>query len=365
MPSSAAIPSNAEPYAWLPPFAAAALAWNLLALSGALATYGDAQQHPALHASFLVTLLRFAAQHLPLTALSLVLAIGFCRAERRPPPPGLLLLVYLGTLLLALPLLCIWLSTVNRLFSGRELAAPMVLLRQQGALTWWFEALLLTLAFGAHLAYSAWRHAHAQAMAWQLTQQGNLALRLRLLQGQLEPYVLAGALAGVARLNRKGLREQATRALARLSDLLRYALRASREDWQSVADEVRFLRDYVDMRRICHDADLQVAWQLEPGDWSRYSCPPLLLLPMLEQALSASPQRLTVRIGRQPAVAGGLVLVEVSYPHGAGASTGRSPVLAAMAERVGMQFGGAATLAMQADCDLTYVRLAYPAQHDD
>ncbi len=364
MPLSAAIPSPAKLRAWLPPFAAAALAWNLLALSGALASFGDAQQHGALHASFALTLLRFVAQHVPLMALSLALALGFCRAQGRARQLAPLLLAYLGMLALGVPLLCIWQSAINGVFSGKGLASPLALLRQQSALSWWFQTLLLTLAFCAHLAYSAWRHAHAQALAWQLAQQGNLALRLRLLQGQLEPYLLSGALAGIARLNRQGLREQAARALARLSDLLRYALRASQSDWQSVADEVRFLRDYVDLQRLCRDAGLDVEWQLEPIDWSGYRCPPLLLLPLLEQALEAASSRLTVRIGHQRTDAGGLVLVELSYPHGG--RMGRGPALAALQRRLAMQYGGAATLAMQADGALTRLRLAYPvAPHDD
>jgi len=363
MPPSAALPSQAKLHAWLPPFAAAVAAWNLLALSGALASYGDAQQHGTVHASFALTLLRFVAQHLPLMALSLVLAIGFYRAQRRSPQLAQLLPAYLGMLALGVPLLCIWQSAINGVFSDRDLASPLALLKQQSALSWWFQALLLTLAFCAHLAYSAWRHAHAQALAWQLAQQGNLALRLRLLQGQLEPYLLSGALAGIARLNRQGLREQATRALARLSDLLRYALRASRSDWQSVADEVRFLRDYVDLQRICRDAGLHVVWQLEAVDWSGYRCPPLLLLPLLEQALAADAQRLTLRIGRQQTAAGSLVLVELSYPHGA--RVGKGPALAALEQRLAMQYGGGATLAMQADGDLTRLRLAYPVAHHD
>lgn len=364
MPLSAAMPSHAKPHAWLPPFAAAALAWNLLALSGALASYGDAQQHGAVHPSFALTLLRFVAQHLPLMALSLVLAVGFYRAQRRAPQLARLLPAYLGVLALGVPLLCIWQSAINGVFSGKGLASPLALLKQQGALSWWFQALLLTLAFCAHLAYGAWRHAHAQALAWQLAQQANLALRLRLLQGQLEPYLLSGALAGIARLNRHGLREPATRALARLSDLLRYALRASRSDWQSVADEVRFLRDYVDLQRICRDAGLDVAWQLEAIDWSGYRCPPLLLLPLLEQALEAAPPRLTVRIALQPTDAGSLVLVELSYPHGARAGGGAA--LAALETRLALQYGGAATLALQAEGELTHIRLAYPvARHDD
>lgn len=347
---------------WLPPFATAALVWNLLALLGALASFGDAQQRGAAHAAFAVTLLSFMAQYLPMTVLSLVLAVGVERAARRRPRLAQLALAYLGALLVLAPLLCVWQSAINGVVHGKAVAAPLALLLQQGALSWWFDALLLTLAFGAHLAYGAWRHAHAQALAWQRARQGNLALRLRLLQGQLEPYFLSSALAGVARLNRKGLREQATRALARLSDLLRYALRASRSDWQSVADEVQFMRDYVELQRDCGDAALHVAWQLEPCDWADFRCPPLLLFPLLEQALHAASPRLTVRIGRQMAADAAWVLVELSYLPGARGGD----ALAATRARLAMLYDGAASLSTRTDGELTHIRLAYPvSRHDD
>jgi len=349
-----------RPPGWLPPWAVAALVWNLLALLGALASYGDARQ-AAVPATFAATLLRFVIVHLPLSAVSLVLAIGFHRAGFRRQQ---LLLAYAAVLLVFLPLLSIWHSAINNLFSGRPLAAWPALLRQQSALSWWFDTLVLTLAFGAHLAYGAWRHAQAQSLAGQLARQGNLALRLRLLQGQLEPYFLSSALAGIGQLNRDGLREQATRALARLSGLLRYALRASRSDWQSVADEIGFLRDYVDLQRLCRGAGLAVQWQLGDADWADYRCPPLLLFPMLERALAAQPQRLTVRVGTQQVDGGQRVLAEVSYAPGARSAGGDA--LAALSERLAMLYGDAARLASHADGDTVHLRLFYPvSRHDD
>ncbi|MQA23363.1 histidine kinase [Rugamonas rivuli] len=353
----------ASPPGWLPPWAAAVLAWNLLAVLGALASYGDAR-HAVVPAAFAATLLRFVVVHLPLSAVSLVLAVGFDRAGFRRQQLSQLLLAYGAVLLVFLPLLSIWHSAINNLFSGRPLAALPVLLGQQSVLSWWFDALVLTLAFGAHLAYGAWRHGQAQALAWQLARQGNLALRLRLLQGQLEPYFLSSALAGIGQLNREGLREQATRALVRLSGLLRYALRASRSDWQSVADEIEFLRDYVDLQRLCHGAGLAVQWQLGDADWADYRCPPLLLFPMLERALATQPQRLAVHIVTQRADGGPWVLAEVSYA--GGAHSARSDALAALAERLAMLYGDAATLASQTDGDTIHIRLSYPVSlHDD
>lgn len=365
MTSTFAVPpmpsAKAAAPGWLPPFAAAALVWNLMAVLGALANFGDAQPGVP-HSSLALTLLRFIGLYFPMTMFSLALAVGFDRAAAGRPALARLALVYAALLLALVPALSIWQGATMSVIRGTPMAAPLDLLKQQGALSCWFNALLLTLAFVAHMAYGAWRQGQAQALAGQLARQGNLALRLRLLQGQLEPWLLSSTLAGIARLNREGLREQATRALARLSDLLRYVLRASRSDWQSMADEVQFLRDYVDLRRLCHGAAVHVDWQLEAGDWSDCRCPPLLLFPLLEQALDAPAQRLGVRIALQPAA--GRVLVEVSYPHGANA--GKGDALAATRERLAMLYGGAAALTMQASGELTHLSLAYPvSRHDD
>ena len=346
---------------WLAPWAAAVLAWNLLALLGALASYGDTR-HAAVPAAFATTLLRFVLMHLPLSAFSLVLAIGFQRAQSRRLPLARLAPAYLATLLAGMPLLGMWRGVIDSAFGGQPLAGPLTLLAQQTALSWWFDGLTMTLAFGAHLAYGAWRHAHAQALAWQLARQGNLALRLRLLQGQLEPYFLSSALAGIGRLTRDGARDQATRALARLSELLRYALRASRSDQQSVADEVQFLRDYVDLQRVCHGAGPAVEWRLAGCDWDDLRCPPLLLFPLLEQALVTPPSWLAIELATQAGTPP-LVVVQLSYASAAAGVGGAA--LTALQARLAMLYGAAASLAMDADGAAVWLRLSYPASHHE
>lgn len=347
---------------WAGPFAAAALAWNLIAVLGALAEYGDSQ-NAATHASLPGTLLHFMLQYLPLTVLSLVLARGFYRTGADRPHPARMLGAYLATLIVFVPLLGSWQSVVSHLF-GKAWISPLVALTQQALLTWWFYALVLTVAFGAHLAYSTWRHAHGQTLAWQQAQQINLSLRLRLLQGQLEPHFLAGSLAGIAKLIHARQRSHATRALARLSDLLRYALRASQSDWQSVADEIQFLRDYVELHNLCHGSALALEWHLAACDWAGYRCPPLLLFPMLELALAGGdpPRGIAIGIAIAQAPGGEQVQVEVRYPHGSGSGE----ALAGMRERLAMLYGGAATLQASIDGHRAELRLAYPAvQHDD
>lgn len=365
-PAAVMPPAMERPSGWRPPFVAAALVWNVMAVLGALASYGDAQ-HAAHHLSFAMALLRFVLLYLPLTLLSLVLALGLNGAQPERPRVSRLLLAYVGALLVFVPVLCCWQGAIVNVFHGQPVPSLLALLERETALSWWFYVLVMTVTFGGHLAYGAMRHAHAQTLAWQLTQQGNLSLRLRLLQGQLEPYFLSSSLAGVRKLIRTEQRAQATRALARLSDLLRYAIRSSQSDWQSVADEIQFMRDYVDMQSLCHGATLAVDWQLEQCDWADYRCPPLLLFPMLDQALAAAmahgapPQPIAVGVVSTRGVDAAQVQVQVSYP----GATGTAATLADLRERLAMLYNGAATLNIRHDAGLTLIELAYPVVRND
>ncbi|MES2127708.1 MAG: histidine kinase [Pseudomonadota bacterium] len=341
-------PANALPPGWWLPFAMAALAWNLMAVLGALASHADAS-HAAVHPSFALTLLGFVLQYLPLSLLSLILAR---HAQGKPST------AWFVALLVCVPLLATWQGALDGAMRGRDLGSPWTMLAQQSLLTWWFDFLLLLITFGAHLAYRTWRHTHWQTLAGQRAQQDNLALRLRLLQGQLEPYFLASSLAGIGQLIRSGQREQATRALVRLSDLLRHALRSSRADWQSMADEIQFLRDYIALHGLCHEAGAPVDWQLDPCDWTDYRCPPLLLFPIIEQAASTAPQPISIAIGRS----GGQLHIKVRCAQLTG--RGAADMLAALRARLAMLFADAAALEVGHEGALTQIRLAYPeAQH--
>lgn len=369
MPSPASVipRSSWRPSGWVVSFLTATLVWNAMAVLGALAHYGDTQ-HAGVPVSLPLTLLRLALQYLPLTALSLILTLGLRHLEPQRPRVSHWLCAYGGTLLIFVPALGYWQGAIGGIFSGKPVPPALLLLARQTALSWWFDIVLITIAFGAHLAYSAMRRAHGQSVASQQTQQSNLALRLRLLQGQLEPYFLSSSLSGIRKLIRGEQREHAARALARLSDLLRYAIRASQSDWQSVADEIQFMRDYIDMQGICHGTHISVEWQLEQCDWADYRCPPLLLFPILDQATlacmaggAASPC-MTISIVRTHAVGAAQVQVQARHPRGVGAAV----PLTELRERLAMLYDGAATLSVTHDADLSCIELVYPVScHDD
>ena len=141
--------------------------------------------------------------------------------------------------------------------------------------------------------------------------------RLKLLETQLEPHMLFNTLANLRALIAVDP-PRAIHMLDRLNDYLRATLRASRTDavggGHTLADEFARLRDYLELMAIRMGPRLAYSLQL-PDDLQRHPLPPLLLQPLVENAIrhGLEPQvdggRITVSARREGA--GGL-LIEVS-----------------------------------------------------
>ncbi len=149
----------------------------------------------------------------------------------------------------------------------------------------WVDGMAACAGLALQIGWAFWRHAQVQREAALRANAENLSLRLALLQGQLEPHFLFNTLNSIAALVRGADRAVALQALNRLSELLRYALRASQQRWVSVADELRFVDDYVALQHLRFGEALRWQADVEAADWARWACPPLLLQPLVENAI--------------------------------------------------------------------------------
>jgi two-component system sensor histidine kinase AlgZ len=172
---------------------------------------------------------------------------------------------------------------VASLEDARQLLMKMLLVG-------WFST---TGTFAAILAIHYWRQARERELAWQRSQTDMLNLRLALeeqrmlaLRAQLEPHFLFNALNAISALVRDGDKPLALGGIGRLSDLLRYALSASvRNNRATVAAELQFVRDYLDLQRLRYGERLQVRIDGDDDLLHEVECPPLLLQPLIENAL--------------------------------------------------------------------------------
>lgn len=126
------------------------------------------------------------------------------------------------------------------------------------------------------------RYQHGVVHAAHLN--GELAqAQLRWLKSRLHPHFLFNTLHTISALVREDP-ETAERMIARLSDLLRLALRDSAMQEVELRQELEYLDIYLDIERVRFDDRLSVRFDIQP-DTARALVPGLLLQPIVENAI--------------------------------------------------------------------------------
>jgi two-component system LytT family sensor kinase len=123
--------------------------------------------------------------------------------------------------------------------------------------------------------------------------------QLQALRSQLNPHFLFNSLHSIAELvhSNPKLAEQ---LLVRLGELLRQVLRSSTQPETPLAEELDFIRGYLDIEQMRLGDRLRVVWEIEP-EAARMRVPSLILQPLVENAIqhgvaaATSPATLTIR----------------------------------------------------------------------
>jgi two-component system, LytTR family, sensor histidine kinase AlgZ len=150
---------------------------------------------------------------------------------------------------------------------------------------WFVGFVLLTMAFGAVAAGLLWRQRQQQASELAQAKLSLERQRLAALRGQLEPHFMFNTLSAIGALVRVGDKPLALDGLARLGDLLQYALSSSERDWITMEQELQFVHDYLDLQRLRFGPRLQVRIDGTQALDGGIECPPMLLQPLVENAL--------------------------------------------------------------------------------
>ncbi|XLZ71286.1 histidine kinase [Massilia sp. SR12] len=231
-------------------------------------------------------------------------------------------------------------------------------------LEWFVEYVLLTMAFGVVVALLLWRQRRLQDR--QLA-QALLSLerqRLAALRGQLEPHFIFNILSAIAALVRMDDKALALDGLSRLGDLLEYALASSEDDWVDAAKELQFVQTYLDLQRLRFGERLQV--RIKNGHLLEEDivCPPMILQPLLENALRhdlechAAASDIEIAFERH----GNQLLVRVSNPLQplAAPSAGLGIGLRGIRARLELAYGDAASLVASRMGDRFVAQLTLP-----
>jgi two-component system, LytTR family, sensor histidine kinase AlgZ len=266
------------------------LVWTAISALGALQTYSDNLRGgmDSHYPSLLVTW--FVEYALPLIALSAGLSLALARWPALIERPRDVILLFVGLVCVFQPAQWVYMAWLRGYLAA--IGDPWQLLRRM-LLVGWFST---TGTFAAILALHYFRRARERELAWQRSQTDMLGLRLALeeqrmlaLRAQLEPHFLFNALNAISALVRDGDKTLALGGIGRLSDLLRYALSASAHGdahaCATVATELQFVRDYLDLQRLRYGERLQVRIDGDGALLHEVQCPPLLLQPLIENAL--------------------------------------------------------------------------------
>jgi hypothetical protein len=264
------------------------LLWSVISALGALQTYSDnlrsglASHYPDL----LVTW--FIEYAVPLIVLSAGLSLALARWPAAIERPRNVVALFIGLVLVFQPAQWLYMAWQRGYLHIASLDDAWQLLLKM-LLVGWFST---TGTFAAILAINYSRQVKERELAWQRSQTDMLNLRLALeeqrmlaLRAQLEPHFLFNALNAISALVREGDKTLALGGIGRLSDLLRYALSASVRNTATVADELRFVRDYLDLQRLRYGDRLKVGIEGDGPFLHDVDCPPLLLQPLIENAL--------------------------------------------------------------------------------
>jgi len=267
--------------------------WTALCVAGALGSYIDRIEFGR-PAPFTSILLEWWVGHLPVMGLSGTLSLVLARHPALFTDRRTVIRTYAGLVLLFLPLEWYFLSCADVLLRGEmlTLGSGWVELTKMNKMTWFSETAWTTGTFIAMVAIGNHREARARSEAFARAQAENLNLHLALeqqrmlaLRAQLEPHFIFNALNAISALVRAGDKADALAGIGRLSDLLRYALSATQREQATIDEELGFIRDYLALQRLRYGERLRIRIDGDDERVRRGECPPLLLQPLIENAL--------------------------------------------------------------------------------
>ncbi len=124
------------------------------------------------------------------------------------------------------------------------------------------------------------KYRHESKMA-----QEKMKADIDLLRSQINPHFFFNALNNIYAITQRNQDEEAGEAIMKLSGLMRYMIYDSSVAEISLASELEYVENYLEVARLKYAKDEKVDISLNKnGDFCRYKIAPLLLIPFVENA---------------------------------------------------------------------------------
>lgn len=291
--------------------------WTLLCAVAGVSTYGDAT-HDRDPRSYWMMTLGWWCGYAVMMVQSYVLYLIYERHLRWLSTRRLVIRGYLMYMTLCWPIAMLGLA-YRRCFKfdlAPNLTNAWHYWISMDKFEWFVVFILLTLAFGVVVAGLLWQHRQQQTYELATMRLSLERQRLAALRGQLEPHFIFNTLSAIGAMVRTDDKLVALEGLSRLGDLLQYALLSSERDWVSLKQELQFVLDYLELQHLRFGTRLRVSIEGEHVLDAEMECPPMLLQPLVENALRHDLEchggcsDITVTFSRE----GDFLLVRVSNP---------------------------------------------------
>ncbi len=164
----------------------------------------------------------------------------------------------------------------------------------------YIPALFYILQFGIFHAYHYYSQTQKQLKEEAVLKEAALQSELSALKAQLNPHFLYNAFNTInAAIPPE--QEETRQLIAELSDLFRYQLKASRQDFVKLKEELDFVKSYLELEKARFGERLEVEINVDSSILNS-KIPPMILQPLVENA---------VKHGISPLIEGGKITIEI------------------------------------------------------
>ena len=148
---------------------------------------------------------------------------------------------------------------------------------------WWGNIIAGALMLGANNAINALYRNMQQDEDAERLQRQNIQAEMYYLKHQINPHFLMNTLNNIHALVDIDA-EAAKQTVLQLSDMMRYVVYDTGANSISLKDDIKFMKNYIDLMRIRYTDDVKISFAYPPRLQGRIDIPPLIFIVFVENA---------------------------------------------------------------------------------
>lgn len=222
-----------------------------------------------------------------------VLTIALLKLLKKPVINGQVskcLLIFLAGLIIWQPIIATLDITLTTVWFGEPLSSVVQQLKQFRFINAFLHTVFYIIVFFVCVSLIYYRYSQdVRLSSLELkrrhaeTELSIATMQMQALQSQLSPHFLFNCLNSISGLARTENTKAIVSATARLGELLRFAIMASKKSLINLSEEIEFVQHYVELQRLRFDKEYRYRLN-HPTSLINLQCPPFILQSLVENA---------------------------------------------------------------------------------